>query len=222
MPRVDRAHPPAIALLGALPRRVGLRKQPAGVEGDEVDIEPRLANVMEDDLILEAEACRERDRAPHLFAETHQAARNVEPGEHAVEVCRAVGEIIETLRLRRFWLAIAQQATAATIGREKNNVVRSRFETNMFHGGPRLQKKIFLFEAPFALLYRNPFSSTAKISRCVSCRKSWTPPRPPSGPPGVQPVPKLPSTVTRQGVAAAADKPVSSIWSAPGRAIPIF
>src|SRR5579864_3437459 len=213
MPRVDRAHPPAIALLGTLPGRVGLRKQPTGIEGDEVDIELRLANVMKNDLVLEAEACREGDCAPHLVAETRQAARHVEPGERSIEICRAIGDIVETSRLRRPCLAI---------GREKDNVVRSRFESNLFHGEPRLQKKIFLFEASFPLLYRNPFSSTAKISQCVSYRPFWILRRPPWRSLGAEPAPKLRLAAASKGAGDATHLPVSFIWSAPGRAIPIF
>jgi hypothetical protein len=117
-------------LLGALPGRVGLRKQPAGVERDDVDIEPCLANVMEDDLILEAEACREGDRARHVLAETHQAARNIEPGERAIEARGAVGDIARLWRPR-------PDATL-TVRRENDDVVRPRFESSLFHGEPRL------------------------------------------------------------------------------------
>ena len=94
MARVDRADAPAIALLGLLPGRVGLGKQPAGVEGDDVDVEPGLAEVMQDDLVLEAEAGGEHDPAVDLRAEATRRSPATATRKRAAERAGALPRVV--------------------------------------------------------------------------------------------------------------------------------
>ena len=71
--RIDRADANAVALLALHPDVVCLRKQPAGVEGDDLHVDLMLPQRVEDHLVLEAEARGKDDRSADLTAHEVQS-----------------------------------------------------------------------------------------------------------------------------------------------------
>jgi hypothetical protein len=76
---VDSANAPAVSALDLGPKLVGLRKQPSGIEGDDIDCEVLSEDRMGDCLILNPETGSEYDpaayyAAPDRVAETQPPA----------------------------------------------------------------------------------------------------------------------------------------------------
>src|ERR1700730_2449702 len=70
VPRIDRPDAAALRTVGLFPGRIGSRKQPAGVERHDIDIEPGFADVMQDDLILQPKTGGEDDRSIQFTTDT--------------------------------------------------------------------------------------------------------------------------------------------------------
>src|ERR1700733_11799936 len=85
---IDGTDAPAIATLGLRPQLISFGKQPAGVEGDDIDVETMLADHLHDDLILETEARREDKLADNFAAESRQAFGRRQTGERGIEAGR--------------------------------------------------------------------------------------------------------------------------------------
>src|SRR5262249_24052596 len=76
--RIDRANASSEPLFGLGPQIVSLRKQPSGIESDEIDIDVVLNKHLQDDLVLQPEAGR-KDDAPGNFLT--QLAQPVDRGK---------------------------------------------------------------------------------------------------------------------------------------------
>ncbi len=83
--RVEGAHLPAVLALRLRPDRIGLGKQPAGVERRHLDLEIIGEDQVGEELVLDAEAGREDDPSVDLRAQQHEARERIATGKSEVE-----------------------------------------------------------------------------------------------------------------------------------------